>query len=276
MYRQVRLTIVLQLFILCCTSVTMVFAQDPQDLNQSIPVTPPPMRRIEPPSPNDTPADLEQQGDELRGEKAYLDAMDYYHVAIKKLKDPKKSSSVWNKLGMAEVQMGHYEDGKRAFQKATKLDKTNANAINNTGSMFYHEKKFSRAIKLYKRALLFSPDNASFHANLGSAYIAHKEPVRGDDEYMAALELDPNVFESRSSVGVSALMSPEDRAKFSFTLAKMYAKDGQFERSLLYLRRAMEEGYQSIDNVYQDDDFAKLRKDQRFVALMAQPPPAIP
>jgi len=273
MYRKLQVSCILPLLLFCCAGFATAFAQD---MSQSIPVTPPPTRRIEPPSPTATPDDLEQQGDELRGEKAYLDAMDYYHAAIKKLKDPKKASVVWNKLGMAEVQLGHFEDAKHTFQKASKLDKTNANAMNNAGSMFYHEKKFAKAIKLYKRAILLSPDNASFHANLGSAYLAHKEPVKGDAEYLAALQLDPDVFESRSNVGITALMSPEDRAKFSFTLAKMYAKDGQLDRALLYLRRAMEEGYKDIDHVYSDDDFATLRKDQRFVALMAQPPPAIP
>ena len=51
---------------------------------------------------------------------------------------------------------------------------------------------------------------------------------------------------------------------------------GFSDRSLEYLRKAMEEGYKDIGNVYQDSEFAKLRKDDRFTALMAQPPPAIP
>ena len=44
--------------------------------------------------------------------------------------------------------------------------------------------------------------------------------------------------------------SPEDRAAFSFMVAKMYAQAGDFERSLEYLRKAMEEGYKGIDKVY--------------------------
>lgn len=272
MYRRTQIT-VLNVVIFCCACFATVFAQD---LTQSIPVTPPPTRRIEPPPLNATPDDLEQQGDVLRREKAYLDSMDYYRAAIKKIKDDRKKESViYNKLGMCEVQMGHYEEAKRTFEKAAKIDKTNPNAINNAGSMFYHDKKWGHAIKLYRRAIALAPDNAPFHANLGSAYIAHKEIDRGDAEYQAALNLDPDVFESRSNVGVSALMTPEDRAKYAYTLAKMYAKDGQMDRALLYLRRAMEEGYKDINNVYQDQEFAGLRKDERFVALMAQPPVSI-
>src|SRR5581483_8055131 len=146
MYRRTHIT-VLHVVIFCCACFATVFAQD---MSQTIPVTPPPTRRIEPPPANGAPADLEQQGDELRAEKAYLDSMDYYRAAIKKLKDDrKKAAVVWNKLGMCEVQMGHYEEAKRTFEKAAKIDKTNANALNNAGSMFYHDKKWGRAIKLY-------------------------------------------------------------------------------------------------------------------------------
>ncbi len=271
MYRAKGTTVLL--VVVCCACFAVAFAQD---MSQAIPVTPPPTRRIEPPPANATPDDLEQQGDVLRREKAYLDSMDYYRAAIKKLKtDRKEQSVVYNKLGMCEVQLGHYEEAKRTFQKAAKIDKTNANAINNAGSMFYHDKKWGRAIKLYRRAIALSPDNAPYHANLGSAYMAHQELARGDAEYQTALQLDPNVFESRSNVGVSALMTPEDRAKYAYTLAKMYAKNGQMDRALLYLRRAMEDGYKDINKVYEDNEFATLRKDERFLALMAQPPVAV-
>jgi pentatricopeptide repeat protein len=58
-------------------------------------------------------------------------------------------------------------------------------------------------------------------------------------------------------------------------IAKMYAKNGDMDRTLQYLRRAMEEGYKDIDNVYKDNEFATIRKDQRFAELMATKPVAI-
>ena len=44
----------------------------------------------------------------------------------------------------------------------------------------------------------------------------------------------------------------------------------------MYLRRAIEEGYKAIGNVYKDEEFAELRKNPRFVELMAAKLPGIP
>jgi hypothetical protein len=49
----------------------------------------------------------------------------------------------------------------------------------------------------------------------------------------------------------------------------MFAKTGVNDRSLHYLKKAMEDGYKDIKNVYKDDEFAALRKDPRFAELMA-------
>lgn len=59
-------------------------------------------------------------------------------------------------------------------------------------------------------------------------------------------------------------------------LAKLFAKQQDTDHSLLYLRRAMEEGYKQIDEVYKDPDFDGLRSDARFTQLMAERPPGIP
>ena len=91
------------------------------------------------------------------------------------------------------------------------------------------------------------------------------------------VELDPDVFERTSRGGVQAqLPSPGDRARYDFTVAKLYAKMGYSDRSLEYLRKAMEEGYKDFKNVYKDVEFAGLRKDKRFAELMAAKPPALP
>ncbi len=95
-------------------------------------------------------------------------------------------------------------------------------------------------------------------------------------EYRAAYTLDPDIFQRVSKIGVMAQStSPEDRAAFSFMVAKMYAQAGDVDHSLEYLRKAMEEGYKNIKKVYTDSEFATLRDDKRFTELMSQKPQAI-
>jgi hypothetical protein len=65
------------------------------------------------------------------------------------------------------------------------------------------------------------------------------------------------------------LPSPEDRARYDYTVAKLYAKMGFSDQSLEYLKRAMEAGFKDLKNVYKDAEFAELRKNPRFTELMA-------
>lgn len=262
------------LLILIATSMLIAVAQEPN--SQATPAPPWP-KRIEPPSPDATAADLERRGDELRAEKAYLDAVDYYHAALKKLPKGPQSSMVLNKIGIAQFQMERYKDAKKSYEKSIKYDKTSSYPYNNLGVVFYRDKKYGRAAKYYKKAILLDPDNASFHNNLAAAYFADKKLHLAIPEYLKALELDPNIFERRSTTGVVAQISPGDRAHYYYVLAKIYAQAGQFDRALLYLRRAIEEGYPNVDNALHDAEFAQLRKDHRFTELMTtRRPEAIP
>jgi len=261
-------------FMIAQEATRMVFSQE--SASQTTQITPPPIRRIEPPPSNASPAELEERGDQLRGEKAYLDAVDYYQAAGKKLPKGTGMAIVLNKMGMAQIQMGRFDEAKKNFEKSIKLDKTYSKAQNNLGSVFYRNKKYGRAVKYFKRAIELEPTAASFHGNLASAYMGLQDLEKAVPEYQKALELDPDVFERHSSVGIVAQMNPEDRAHYSYVLAKMYAQAGQFDRSLLYLRRAMEEGYKDVNNCMQDSEFAVLRKDPRFNELMTQRPVSIP
>ena len=112
---------------------------------------------------NATEKELESRGDELREEKNYLDAIDYYEAALKKKPDP----ILYNKIGMTYLSMGNLEKAQKAIQKAVKMDKHYAEAINNLGVVFYLKKKYGQAENNYKKALLLR-DSASFHSNLGT------------------------------------------------------------------------------------------------------------
>jgi tetratricopeptide (TPR) repeat protein len=226
--------------------------------SEQVQVAPPPVRRAEAPAADASVAELERRGDTLRAEKAYLDALDYYRAAI--AKEP-NNAKLYNKIGINELQMARFGEARRDFEKAIKNDRQFADAYNNLGVIYYLQKKYGKAVKLYEDA----------------AYFSRKQFEKASLAYNQALAIDPDIFERTSHTGVQAQMSsPGDRAHFYYVLARIYAKAGVSDRSLQYLRRAMEEGYKGIEDVYKDAEFAGLRKDPRFTDLMAARPLAIP
>jgi tetratricopeptide (TPR) repeat protein len=242
--------------------------------SEQVEVSPPPVRRAEPPSADAAAADLEERGDTLRAEKSYLDALDYYRAALAKKPN---SARLYNKIGINELQMARFTEARKDFERAIKMDRQFADAHNNLGVVYYLQKKYGAAIKRYEDAIKLRQDSGSFYSNLGAAYFSKKDYVRASVAYNQALQLDPDIFDRTSHTGVLAQMSsPGDRAHFYYVLAKLYAQSGVADRSLQYLRRAMEEGYKGIDDVYKDSEFAGLRKDPRFTELMASRPVAIP
>jgi tetratricopeptide (TPR) repeat protein len=242
--------------------------------SEQVEVSPPPVRRAEPPAVDAAAADLERRGDTLRSEKSYLDALDYYRAALAKKPN---DAPLYNKIGINELQMARFNEAHKDFERAIKIDRQFADAHNNLGVIYYLQKKYSPAIKRYEDAIKLRPDSGSFYSNLGAAYFSKKDYLKASEAYNQALQLDPDIFERTSHTGVLAQMSsPGDRARFYYVLAKIYAKSGVTDRSLQYLRRAMEEGYKGIDDVYKDSEFAGLRKDPRFTELMATRPVAIP
>jgi tetratricopeptide (TPR) repeat protein len=264
-----RLSVLTSAFLLL--AVSFCFAQDnPSDRVQ---VKSPIAQQMVVPPPGATAEQLEARGDELRMQKSYFDALDFYKAAIAKKPD---SAKLYNKAGMTELQAVHVHESIRYFEKAIKLDPKLAAVHNNLGAARYEQKKYGGAIKEYKKAIELEGD-AAFYGNLGAAYFSQKKWEQANKAYAKAVELDPNLFDRISRNGIAAQMSsPDDRAHFQYVLAKLYAKSGNADQALLCLRRAMENGYKQIDAVYKDEEFAALRKDPRFGDLMANKPMALP
>lgn len=242
--------------------------------SEQVQIKPPLIRMVDPPAADATGDDLEKRGDELRSEKLFLDALDYYHAAMAK---DGSSARVLNKIGITELMMQRYSEARKSFERSIKADRHFADAYNNLGVIYYELKKYGGAIKQYKKAIDMDDSSASFYSNLGAALFARKQFDPAVSAYQKAVELDPDVFVRTSRTGVQAqLPSPQDRAHYDYTVARLYAKMGLSDRSLEYLRKAMEEGYKDFNNVYKDADFAQLRKDKRFAELVATKVPVLP
>jgi tetratricopeptide (TPR) repeat protein len=209
----------------------------------------------------------EMRGDIFMARKMYREAAEAY------LDGSKTDGVLLNKTGIAYHQMQDLKTARKYYERAIRAKPEYAEAINNLGTIYYADKGYRRAINQYKKALRYSPDSASIYSNLGTAYFARKDYKDASIAYEKALQLDPEVFETRNTRGVLLQeRNVEERAKFHYYLAKTYAKGGQNDRALQYIRKAIEEGFKDKKKFLQDPEFAKLKDLPEFKELMALEP----
>src|ERR1700733_7766783 len=139
------------------------------------------------------PLTAEQRADILMARKMYLEAIDVYKEG------PQDSAVIWNKIGIAHHQMMQFNEARKNYEKAIKLNPQYSEAINNLGTIYYARKSYRRAITQFRRALALPPDAASILSNLGTAYFARKNYAEASAMYEKALKLDPDVFEHRGT-----------------------------------------------------------------------------
>jgi tetratricopeptide (TPR) repeat protein len=209
----------------------------------------------------------ESRGDIFMARKMYREAIEAFREG------PPKDAVLRNKIGIAHHQLMQLDTARKYYEQAVKLKPTYSEAINNLGTVYYANKNYRRAISQYKKAIKIAPDSASIHSNLGTAYFARNQIVLATEEYGIALKLDPNVFEHHSSYGVMLQeRNVQDRAKFHYWMATLYARDGRNELALQYLRKALEEGYKERKKLPDDPAFAGLRELPEFKLLLALEP----
>lgn len=214
-----------------------------------------------------TPLSPENRGDIFMARKMYREAIEAFREGSQ------KNPVIVNKTGIAYHQLMQLDNAKKNYDQAIRLKPNYAEAVNNLGTVHYARKNYRRAISCYQRALKLAPDSASIYSNLGTALFARKRYDEAAQAFQTALRLDPEVFERHSSYGVLLQeRSVEERAKFHYYLAKMYAKDGRNELAIQYLRKALEEGFREKKKLQEDPEFAALRDLPEFKELLALEP----
>jgi tetratricopeptide (TPR) repeat protein len=227
-------------------------------------------------TPADRPVDEkteitpELRGDIFMAKKQYREAVDAFHQGSPK--DP----VLWNKAGIAYHQMAQLDSALKNYQQAVRLKRDYVEAINNIGTIYYARKNHRRAIAYYRRAIKLAPQEArsgSIYCNLGTALFARKQYTEAIAAFQTALSLDADVFEHRGGYGAMLEdRNVEERARYHYYVAKLYAKNGRNELALQYLRKALEEGLKERKQLEKDPEFAALRDLPEFQDLLALEP----
>jgi Tfp pilus assembly protein PilF len=211
---------------------------------------------------------IETRGDIFMARKQYREAIDTFREGS--AKDP----VLLNKIGIAYHQMMKLDDARKSYEQALKVKPDYVEVMNNLGTIYYSRKSFRRAISWYNKALKKAGDDskvASIYMNLGTAYFARKQYDRATTAYQTAMKIDPDVFERHGNVGVILEeRSVEEKAKYHFYLAKLYAKGGRNDLALQYLRKCLEEGFKEKKKIEDEADFAALKEMPEFKELLAK------
>ena len=208
---------------------------------------------------------FELKGDIARAKESYAEAANYYRAALKtNNRDPK----LYNKLGIAYLKTRNYTAARKSFSQAVKLDPVFVNGLNNLGAAECLQKKYDPAVRHLKEALALEETNASAHLNIGEAWIGLGQIDRAMTEYARALELNADIL-SDNTHGVQVnVTTPEQRARVSFLIARAYAKRGNMEGALEYLRRANDQHFANMAMVFQDPLFTPLWEDPRLQKIV--------
>jgi tetratricopeptide (TPR) repeat protein len=208
----------------------------------------------------------EMRGDIFMARKMYREAAEAYQ-------EGPKTAVLLNKTGISYHQMLELNLAEKYYRLAIKSNPEYSEAINNLGTVYYARKSYRRAVNEYKKALRLTPNSASVWSNLGTGYFERKDYKLAAEAFQKALALDPEVFEIRSTQGVLLQeRSVQERAKYHYYLAQTYAKSGANDRALLYIRKALEEGYKERKKIEDDPAFATLKDLPEFKELMALEP----
>jgi tetratricopeptide (TPR) repeat protein len=212
----------------------------------------------------------ETRGNVYMARKMYREAIEAFRQG------PPKDPVLLNKIGIAYQQMMQLENARKSYEQSVRLKPDYVEALNNLGTVYYARKSYRRAMSWYQRALKLAPQDpksSSIYMNLGTAQFARKQYDRATQSYQAALKLDPDVFEHHGNFGVILEeRNVEERAKYHFYLARLYAKEGRNELALQYLRKSLEEGFKEKKKLVEEPDFAGLRTLLEFQELLTKEP----
>ncbi len=192
----------------------------------------------------------------------YADAIEAYR------KIRPQTAELYNKIGIAYQRMANDDSAIANYDQATRLDRKFAAPYNNLGTVYFHENDNKRAKQLYKKSIKLDAATAAFWSNLGAVYMVERKYSDGAEAYEKAFLIDPDIFQELALNGIRHDESPQELAKIYLTFAEIYAHAGMKTQAMLYLHKALDEGFRDRQKLQDDQQLATLHGMLEFDQLV--------
>jgi tetratricopeptide (TPR) repeat protein len=207
----------------------------------------------------------EKRGDSFFARKLYDDAIIEYRKSVAL---DRYNASTLNRLGLVYHQSQKLEEAERFYREALKQNPYFLEVLNNIGTVEYVRQRYNNALEQYLKALKIRPESPTILLNMGACLFDMKRYDEALKATQHALEIDPRVLEKVSGFGTLIQTSRRSDPTVSFYYAKIYAAQGDKERAISYLNRALDEGFKEFEKIKAEPAFVALAAEEGFVKLM--------
>jgi tetratricopeptide (TPR) repeat protein len=207
----------------------------------------------------------ERRGDSFFARKMYEDAVIEYKKSIA---IDRYNASTLNRLGLVYHQSTKLNEAERYYREAAKQNPYFLEVLNNIGTVEYARQHYESALEQYQKALRIRPESPTILLNYGACLFDLKRYDEALQATRHALEVDPRVLDKVAGFGTLIQTSRRSDPVVSFYYAKIYAAQGDKERAISYLNRALDEGFKEFDKIKSEPAFAVLKMEEGYAKLM--------
>jgi tetratricopeptide (TPR) repeat protein len=223
------------------------------------------MQILMPPKDIDEASLHEKRGDSYFARKMYEDAIIEYRKSVAL---DRYNAATLNRLGLVYHQIQKLGDAEKYYREALKQNPYFLEVLNNIGTVEYARQHYDNALDVYQKALKIRPESPTVLLNMGACLFDMKRYDEAMKATQHALEIDPKLLDRASGFGTLIQTSRRNDPTVSFYFAKIYASQGEKERAISYLNRALDEGFTDFDKIRMEPVFKVLAMEEGYMKLL--------
>jgi tetratricopeptide (TPR) repeat protein len=197
-----------------------------------------------------------------------------YHSQTALRLDPQLAEA-YNSLGIGLMHQGKIDAAISQFQKAVQLKPDFTLAENNLNRALAIQNEIAKEISRLQQLLKDDPKNVELHFQLGNLYFQNGDLNQAKQQYEKALQLNPKfvpalnnlalvsaadkAYDSALKTFLEVLNYYPDDAQTHYNVACMYSRLNQLDKSIEWLKKAIDKGFTDWESIKTDEDLDNVR-----------------
>jgi tetratricopeptide (TPR) repeat protein len=108
---------------------------------------------------------------------------------------------VYNGLGNVYYEQKKYDKAIEVYKQAISINPNLVQVYNGLGNVYYEQKKYEEAIEVYKQAIAINPNLVQAFNGLGNVYYEQKKYEEAIEVYKQAIGINPNLVQVYNGLG---------------------------------------------------------------------------